>query len=115
MHLYLIALGHYVNVSQVMIILIHVYCQLTLRIEGGMNGKNALPDLVKQCAEDGEWKELDTDEEEWLLQQLRDSKATKTTKTATHAAADIEGTLSRLNPEVCVLLCAKSANLSICR
>jgi hypothetical protein len=66
-----------------------------------MSGKTALPDLAKKCAEEGEWKNLDMEEVEWLLDQLRSSKAEKgTTKTITHAAQDIEGTLSRLNPEV---------------
>ena len=70
-----------------------------------MSGKNALPDLVKQCAEEGEWKNLDEEEEDWLLQQLRDSKSSKLIRTVTHTASDIEGTLACLNPEVRITLC----------
>jgi hypothetical protein len=67
-------------------------------------GKNALPDLVKQCIEEGEWKDLNEEEEVWLLQQLHDSKSSKVIRTVTHAASDIEGTHTHLNPEVSVTL-----------
>ena len=75
-----------------------------IQIAGGMNGRNALPDLAKRCVDEGEWKNLDHEGEEWLLEQLRESKADKTvTKSVTRPASDIEATLSRLNPEVSIL------------
>jgi hypothetical protein len=75
-----------------------------IQIAGDMNGRSALPDLVKQCVDEGEWKNLDREEQEWLLAQLRESKADKAvTKSVTRPALDIEATLSRLNPEVSIL------------
>lgn len=67
-----------------------------------MKGRGALAELTKKCAADGEWKDLDGDEQEWLLSQLRAHKATKLiTKSVTHAASGIQGTMARVNPEVC--------------
>lgn len=70
-----------------------------------MKGRGALAALTKKCAADGEWKDLDQEEKDWLLAELRANKATKLKKKSiTHAASNIQGTLSRINPEVRVIL-----------
>lgn len=67
-----------------------------------MKGHGALVALSKKCKEEQEWKTLDADEKAWLIAQLKKSKEKKACKkNITHAANDIEGTLAKVNPEVC--------------
>ena len=66
-----------------------------------MKGRQALTTLIKDCAKEGEWKDLDKEEQDWLVKQLVDDKKEKqTVKKIIHAAKDIEGTMSRIDPEV---------------
>ena len=66
-----------------------------------MKGCQALTTLIKDCAKEGEWKDLDKEEQDWLVKQLVDDKKEKqTAKKIIHAAKDIEGTMSRIDPEV---------------
>jgi hypothetical protein len=69
-----------------------------------LKGRDALPKLAKQCAEEGEWKNLDEEEKEWLLRSLREKKQAdkQEPKGVVHASNDIAGTLSCLDPEVCL-------------
>ena len=66
-----------------------------------MKGHQALTMLIKDCVKEGEWKDLDKEEQNWLVKQLVDDKKGKqTVKKIIHAAKDIEGTMSRIDPEV---------------
>lgn len=79
-----------------------------------MQGRGALVALSKKCKEDEGWKHLDKDEETWLINQLKKSKTTKVSKkNIAHAGTDIEGTLSRVDPEVRGWLQLKSSMLMI--
>ena len=66
-----------------------------------MKGCQALTTLIKDCVKEREWKDLDKEEQDWLVKQLVDNKKEKqTVKKIIHAAKDIEGTVSRVDPEV---------------
>ena len=66
-----------------------------------MKGRQALTILIKDCVKEGEWKDLDKEEQDWLVKQLVDDKKEKwTVKKIIHAEKDIKGTMSRINPEV---------------
>ena len=67
-----------------------------------MNGKSALLDLAKKISEEDDWKNLPIEEQERLLQQLRDSKEEKkgVKVTQAHSGNDIEYTLVQLNAKV---------------
>ena len=65
-----------------------------------MKGCQALT-LIKDCVKEREWKDLDKEEQDWLVKQLVDNKKEgRTVKKIIHAAKDIEGTVSRIDPEV---------------
>ena len=66
-----------------------------------MKGCQALTTLIKDCAKEGEWKDLDKEEQDWLVKQLVNNKKEGwTVKKIIHAAKDIKGTMSRIDPEV---------------
>lgn len=68
-----------------------------------MKGRGALIELSKRCSADEGWKDLDTEEENWLIANLVKAKEDKTTKkNVTYAATDIQGTLARVDPEVSI-------------
>lgn len=69
-----------------------------------MKGQDALPSLVKSTAND-DWRDLNPEEQERLLQQLREARSDRAEKkvakvTQARVANDIEGTLLRLNAKV---------------
>lgn len=91
--------------------LVHTFCHCPpgrsspVRSDGELSGRNGLPELAKGTARDQEWKHLGHEEQERLLQQLRDFKAEKAlTKVAKvspeFTANDIETTIRRMNTEV---------------
>lgn len=76
-----------------------------MRPDGEISGRNGLPELAKGTARDQDWKHLGQEEQERLLQQLREFKAEKAlTKLAKvppgFTANDIETTIRRMNTEV---------------
>lgn len=69
-----------------------------------MKGQDALPSLAKSTAND-DWRDLNPEEQERLLQQLREARSDRAEKkvakvTQARVANDIEGTLLRLNAKV---------------
>ena len=42
-----------------------------------MKGCQALTTLIKDCVKEGEWKDLDKEEQDWLVKQLVDDKKEK--------------------------------------
>lgn len=70
-----------------------------------MKGREALPALTKSEAMTSSWKDISPEEQERLLQQLRDSKTTKEEHKVAkvshaHTGNDIEVTLLLINAEV---------------
>lgn len=73
--------------------------------DGELSGRDGLPKLATGTAQDQHWKDMGPEEEERLLQQLRDFKAEKAAEKVTkvspeYTANDIETTLRRMNIEV---------------
>lgn len=70
-----------------------------------MVGRKALPELAKSTANEEDWKDMAPEEQERLIQQLRDFKSAQAEKkvvkvTQAFVGNDIEGTLARVNAEV---------------
>lgn len=70
-----------------------------------MVGREALPELSRDLALNDDWKDVDSDEEDRLLTQLREYRAqkeeAKTVKVPSNFAAnDIENTMGRVDTEV---------------
>lgn len=100
---------HDKSISLCVSVILNAVTYLFCAADGNMVGKSALPNLSKSTSADDNWKGLPLEEQERLLQQLRDSKAKKAeqkTVKVTHAltANDIEGTMLRLNAEVSVFI-----------
>lgn len=74
-------------------------------IGGEISGRDGLPELARGTARDNDWKHMGQEEEERVLQQLRDFKAEKALAKVTKVspeftANDIETTIRRMNTEV---------------
>jgi hypothetical protein len=65
-------------------------------------GRDALTLVTKQVSESGEWKNLDSEDEDDLLREMQDEKEMKANikVTGCEAGIDIENTLARVQPEV---------------
>lgn len=73
--------------------------------DGNLTGQKALPELAQEMASNEDWKDVDSEEKERLIVQLREHKAQKQEKKVTKvpdkfAANDIETTMNWLDGEV---------------